>query len=63
MNPADDGVTDPVNPGEAEDLAPESIRLDMHGTLRDPANPPGSEDSTLPGGGRPTTGEAERWAP
>ena len=58
-----DGVTDPVNPGEGEVTSADSgsIRLDMLGTLRDPANPPGTEDPDHnPGGGPPNTGEAER---
>jgi len=54
-----DGVTDPVNPGEPEEMVAGSIRLDMYGTLRDPANPPGAEDSAG-GPGAPDTGEAER---
>lgn len=56
-----DGVTDPVNPGEPEEILAGSARLDMYGTLRDPADPPGTEDSDrIPGGGPPSTGEAER---
>ena len=56
-----DGATDPVNPGEPEEVLDGGIRLDMHGTLRDPANPPGTEDPDHnPGGGPPSTGEAER---
>lgn len=54
-----DGVTDPVNPGEPEEMVAGSIRLDMYGTLRDPVNPPGTEDSAG-GPGAPDTGEAER---
>jgi hypothetical protein len=54
----DDGVTDPVNPGEPDELVGGSMKLDMYGTLRDPANPPGTEDSA-PSNGPPSTGEAE----
>jgi hypothetical protein len=57
----DDGVTDPVNPGEPEEVLDGGTRLDTYGTLRDPANPPGTEDADRnPGGGPPSTGEAER---
>ena len=52
-----DGVTDPT--GEPEEIAAGSIRLDTYGTLRDPANPPGTEDE-VPAPGAPTTGDAER---
>ena len=34
----------------------------MYGTLGDPANPPGTDDSA-PGPGAPDTGEAERRVP
>ena len=44
-----DGVTDPANPGEPEELATGSIRLDMYGTLRDPVGPHGTEDEGPPG--------------
>ena len=57
-----DGVTDPANPGEPEEMVAGSIRLDMYGTLRDPANPPGTDDSA-PGPGAPDTGEAEQSVP
>jgi hypothetical protein len=55
-----DGVTDPVHPGE--DVADTGgIKLDMYGTLRDDANPPGGGDPDHnPAGGPPSTGEAER---
>ena len=52
-----DGVTDPT--GEPEEIATGTIRLDTYGTLRDPANPPGTEDEA-PAPGAPTTGDAER---
>jgi hypothetical protein len=57
-----DGVTDPMNPGEPEEVAAGSIELDIYGTLRDPANPPGTGDEA-PAGGTPTTGDAERPVP
>ena len=38
-----DGVTDPVNPGEPEETVAGGTRLDTYGTLRDPADPPGTE--------------------
>jgi hypothetical protein len=59
VDPRNDGVTDPVSPGESEETVDGSIRLDAYGTLRDPANPPGTEDSA-PAPGVPSTGEAER---
>lgn len=56
-----DGVSDPVNPGEPEEVVESSARLDMYGTLHDPVGPPGTEEEdTIPGGGPPSTGEAER---
>jgi hypothetical protein len=60
IDPRDDGVTDPAEPGAAEmALGPgESIGWDMRGTLRDPAVPPGSEEE-VPGPDRPTPGDAE----
>ena len=57
----DDGVTDPANPGEPEETLAGGTRLDTYGTLRDPANPPGTEDPDHnPAGGPPNTSEAER---
>jgi hypothetical protein len=56
-----DGVTDPVNPGEPEETVAGGTKLDTYETLRDPGNPPGTEDGDrIPGGGPPGTGEAER---
>ncbi len=55
-----DGVTDPVNPGETEEVAGGN-RLDFYGTLRDPANPPGTDDTAGPGA--PDPSEAERRVP
>ena len=56
-----DGVTDPVDPGEPELVlgAGESISFDMRGTLRDPAGPPGTGDEA-PSASPPNPGDAER---
>ena len=56
-----DGVTDPVEPGAAEEVVADSVALAMYGTLRDPAGPPGSQDEdAIPGGGPPDPGDAEQ---
>jgi hypothetical protein len=47
FDPRNDGVTDPVNPGEAEQTLQAGIALDMFGSLRDPAPPGGDEPPTV----------------